>query len=69
MARQPRQTPGGHIYHVLNYSAGRIALFRGDCGQAPFGQVPQEAHAPGPLAAAGVVAKIFSRTGGSVFAP
>ena len=49
MARKPRNTPGGYIYHVLNRSAGRIALFRNDADYVAFERVMLEAHRRVPL--------------------
>ena len=49
MARKPRNTPGGYVYHVLNRSAGRIALFRNDADYAAFERVMLEAHQRVPL--------------------
>ena len=39
MARKPRNTPAGYVYHVLNRSAGRIALFRRDQDYAAFERI------------------------------
>lgn len=39
MPRQPRHCPAGYVYHVLNRSAGRIALFRRDADYAAMERV------------------------------
>jgi putative transposase len=49
MARKPRNTPCGYVYHVLNRSAGRITLFRNDEDYAAFERVMLEAHQRVPL--------------------
>lgn len=45
MARKARNTPAGHVYHVLNRSAGRIALFRRDADYAAFERIIIQARA------------------------
>jgi hypothetical protein len=32
MPRRPRVAPGGHVYHMLNRSVGRMPMFRTDKG-------------------------------------
>jgi putative transposase len=49
MPRRARQTPAGHVYHVLNRAAGRIALFRKDADYAAFERVMLLAHQRVPL--------------------
>ncbi|NNM85815.1 MAG: hypothetical protein HKL96_08700 [Phycisphaerales bacterium] len=49
MARKARYCPGGYIYHVLNRSAGRIALFRRDEDYAAFERVMIDAFEAVPL--------------------
>lgn len=49
MARKARNTSGGRIYHVLNRSAGRIALFRKDADYTAFESVVLEARRRVPL--------------------
>jgi putative transposase len=49
MARKPRCCPGGYVYHVLNRSAGRIALFRRDEDFAAFERVMLDAFERVPL--------------------
>ena len=49
MARKARYCPGGYVYHVLNRSVGRIALFRDEEDYAAFEQVMVEAYARVPL--------------------
>ena len=39
MSRKARNTPPGYVYHVLNRSAGRIALFRKPEDYAAFEQI------------------------------
>ena len=39
MPRQPRYCPAGYVYHVLNRSAGRIALFRRDADYAAMERI------------------------------
>ena len=45
MPRHARHTPAGHVYHVLNRSAGRIALFRKPQDYAAFERILLEARA------------------------
>ena len=49
MARKARYCPGGYVYHVLNRSVGRIALFRCEEDYAAFERVMVEAYARVPL--------------------
>jgi putative transposase len=49
MARKARNTPGVYIYHVLNRSAGRIALSRNEDDYAAFERVLLDAHGRIPL--------------------
>jgi putative transposase len=49
MPRHARITPKGYLYHILNRSAGRIALFRKPADYAAFERVLLEAHARTPL--------------------
>lgn len=49
MARKPRVTPGGYVYHVLNRSAGRFKLFRSARDFDAFERIVVEAHKLHPL--------------------
>jgi putative transposase len=49
MARKPRITPGGLVYHVLNRSAGRFRLFRSHKDFDAFHRILLEAHELHPL--------------------
>jgi putative transposase len=49
MARQPRDIRPGVFYHVLNRSAGRIALFRRESDYAAFERIMIEAAERFPL--------------------
>ena len=49
MARKARNTPPGYVYHVLNRSAGRIALFRKPEDYAAFERIMLQAHEQFPL--------------------
>ncbi len=49
MARKARYCPGGYVYHVLNRSAGRMALFRDAADYAAFEQVMIDAFEVVPL--------------------
>ena len=49
MARKPRYCPGGYVYHVLNRSVGRIALFRRGEDYAAFERVMLDAYERVPL--------------------
>jgi putative transposase len=49
MPRAARFTPGGHVYHVLNRSVGRMHLFRKDADLEAFQRVMIEAHQRHPI--------------------
>jgi putative transposase len=49
MPRQPRNTPGELVYHVLNRAAGRMTLFRRDADFDAFERVIVEAHQRFPI--------------------
>jgi putative transposase len=49
MSRQARVAPGGMVYHVLNRSAGRFRMFRGERDFEAFQRVMIEAHRRVPL--------------------
>jgi putative transposase len=49
MARKPRLTPGGFVYHVLNRSAGRFKFFRSAKDFDAFHRVLLQAHERHPL--------------------
>src|SRR5438093_92832 len=49
MARQPRVTPGGFVYHVLNRSAGRFKMFRSQKDFDAFHRIILETHELHPL--------------------
>ena len=49
MAGKARYRPGGYAYRVLNWSAGRISLFRREEDYAAFERVMVEAYARVPL--------------------
>src|SRR5487761_1139932 len=49
MARKPRYCPGGCVYHVLNRSVGRIALFRRGEDYAAFERVMLDAYERVPM--------------------
>ena len=44
MPRRPRIAPGGHVYHVLNRSVGRMNMFRTDKDFAAFHDLLNDAH-------------------------
>ncbi len=43
MPRTPRNTPGGHVYHALNWAAARQVLFRKPADDDAFVRVLDEA--------------------------
>lgn len=49
MARKPRVAPGGLVYHVLNRSVGRMALFRKEADFAAFERIMAESQERHPL--------------------
>jgi len=49
MARQPRNAPGGWIYHVLNRTAGRFDMLRRQSDYEAFSRVLLEAHRRNPM--------------------
>jgi putative transposase len=49
MARHPRIAPGGLVYHVLNRSVGRVALFRKDSDFESFSRLVAEALERHPI--------------------
>jgi putative transposase len=49
MPRRPRVAPAGHVYHVLNRSAGRTTLFRTAKDFSAFQQLIAEAQQRHPL--------------------
>jgi putative transposase len=49
MARSPRSAPGGLVYHVLNRTVGRMAMFRKPADYDAFLRVLLQAHQRHPI--------------------
>ncbi len=49
MGRAPRPTPGDVIYHCINRSNGRVALFRKDADYEAFERILEEAKEKYPV--------------------
>lgn len=49
MPRQPRQCPGGYVYHVWNRAAGRLRLFKKPQDYAAFERIMIEAQQRHPI--------------------
>lgn len=49
MPRQPRQCPGGYVYHIWNRAAGRLRLFKKDADYLAFSDLLIEAQQLHPI--------------------